>query len=110
VTGWRGSDAESASSARTKTVPRVLKRATPSISGRVRVGSTVRVRHGTWGPGAVKLSYRWLRNGKAIRGATGAKYRLAAKDRGKRISVRVTGKKPGYSTASKTSAAARARR
>lgn len=47
----------------------------------------------------VTLSYQWLRGGKAIKGATKASYKLTAKDRGGRLSVRVTASKPGYQSA-----------
>lgn len=42
---------------------------------------------------------QWLRGGKAIKGATKASYKLTAKDRGGRLSVRVTASKPGYQSA-----------
>ena len=51
------------------------------------------------------LGYQWLRNGVAISGATGSTYKLTATDKGKRITVRVTGTKTGYTTLVKTSAA-----
>lgn len=44
----------------------------------------------------MKLTYRWLRNGKPIRGATKKSYRLTEQDRGTRISVKVTGSKSGF--------------
>jgi hypothetical protein len=55
----------------------------------------------------VTLSYRWLRDGKAISKATSKKYTLVAADRGKKITVTVTGKRSGYFTESETSAAKR---
>ena len=84
----------------------------PRISGTARVGKKLKVRVGSWAPGTVKLRYRWLRNGTAIRGAAAAKamYRLTKRDAGKRISVRVTGSKAYYVTATKVSAAKRVRR
>lgn len=76
---------------------------TPTISGRAKVRSTLTAKAGTWGPAPVKLTYQWLRNGAAIRGATTSRYKLVTADRGKRISVRVTGSKAGYTTLSMTS-------
>jgi hypothetical protein len=51
------------------------------------------------------VKYQWLRNGRAITGATGSSYRLGAADAGGRIQVRTTGTLAGYASASKTSAA-----
>ncbi len=76
----------------------------PSISGTAKVGSRLTASAGTWGPGAVTLKYQWLRNGSAISGATGSSYVLTSSDANRTISVRVTGSRAGYSSASKTSA------
>ena len=103
VTGsLRGySDASRASSA---TVVKLgtLKTASPAVAGAAKVGSRLMVRIGAWTSGAT-FRHQWLRNGKAIKGATKASYTLTAADRGRRISVKVTGSKPGYSTVAKTS-------
>lgn len=77
----------------------------PTVSGTGRVGRVLTAGTPTWGPGTVAKSYRWLRNGAPITGATGASYRLVAADLGKKVSVRVTGTKPGYPTVVRTSAA-----
>ncbi|MFD7073637.1 M4 family metallopeptidase [Nocardioides sp. NPDC059952] len=78
---------------------------TPSISGTRRVGYLLTTVRGEWKPAGVTYSYQWLRNGRAISGATGKTYRLRSIDRGDRIRVRVTGRKAGYYTASRLSAA-----
>lgn len=39
--------------------------------------------------GFTSISYQWLRNGKPIKGATGAKYKITRKDRGKKVSLRM---------------------
>jgi hypothetical protein len=75
----------------------------PKIVGSTKVGGTVTVSVGLWYTG-VQHSYQWLRNGSAISKATSAKYKLTAADKGKKISVKVTGKKLGFQTVSKTSA------
>jgi hypothetical protein len=49
-------------------------------------------------------SYQWLRNGSVVSGATGKTFTLSASDVGRNISVRVTGTKSGYSSATQTSA------
>jgi hypothetical protein len=44
------------------------------------------------------LTYQWYRGGKKISGATNATYKLTTKDKKKKITVKVTGKKAGYTT------------
>ncbi len=63
----------------------------------------MKVSPGDWGVKKVRFSYQWLRNGKPIKGATKASYKLQRADAGKKISVRVTGSKPGYKNKSVTS-------
>lgn len=67
----------------------------PTISGKARYGATLRVDTGTWDAGVV-LATQWLRDGSPVAGATGRAYRLGRRDIGERISVRVTGTRPGY--------------
>jgi len=81
-----------------------LKAATPTLSGTAKVGSTLTAVPGTWSPAPVALTYRWYRSGVAITGASLPSYKLTATDLAKTITVRVTGKKTGFSTISKTSA------
>ena len=56
-------------------------------------------------PTGVKARGQWLRNGKAIKGATKAVYKLAKGDKGKKIAVKVAGKKAGYTSKSVVSKA-----
>lgn len=77
----------------------------PKIKGTVRVGSAVTAQLSSWKPTGAKFSYQWLRNGVAIQGATKAKYTPSSADAGKKLSVKVTGSKSGYQTASKASGA-----
>lgn len=74
------------------------------VSGSVTVGSTLTVSTGTWGPAPVSLAVQWLRDGKAIKGATSRSYRVTASSIGHNISAQVTGTKTGYSPATVTSA------
>ena len=53
----------------------------------------------------VTVKYQWLRNGKAIKKATKASYKLTATDKGRKVSVKVTYSKAGLTTVVKTSAA-----
>ena len=55
-------------------------------------------------PAGVTASYRWLRSGAAIIGATGKNYTPSADDLGKPLSVRVTFTRDGFADATKVSA------
>lgn len=108
VTGRRaGYTTVSRTSAATATVAAgtLTPTPTPTISGTLRRGATLKATAGTWGPGTVSLSYRWYRNGSAISGATSSSYVLTIADKGTRITVRVTGRKTGYTTVTRTSTA-----
>jgi hypothetical protein len=76
---------------------------TPTISGTVKIGSTLTAKPGTWGPAPVALTYAWSVGGVAK--ATTGTYKIAAADAGKTITVKVTGKKAGYTNVAKSSAA-----
>jgi hypothetical protein len=76
--------------------------ATPTISGSAKVGRWLTATIGVWMSGTT-LTPQWLRNDQNISGATGTTYKLKSADRGKRISVRVTATKLGYSPANLTS-------
>lgn len=88
----------------TKVKKATMKAGSPAILGDTVVGARLTVAAGTWSTGA-KLSYQWYRNGKVIKRATHKTYVLTASDRGKRIVVKVTGRKAGYTTASRSSGA-----
>lgn len=78
---------------------------TPRIWGTARVGVRLEAEHTVqWLP-ATSLKYQWLADGKAIRGGTGTSYVPVVGDVKKKISVRVTASKTGYTTAVRTSAA-----
>jgi Flp pilus assembly secretin CpaC len=70
-------------------VPEV-SRDIPSITGTVLVGQTLTGHVGDWS-GNPTFTYRWLRDGVAIVGATAATYELVADDAGTEISFEVTG-------------------
>ncbi|MFC5676380.1 hypothetical protein [Aeromicrobium endophyticum] len=84
-------------------VPSRLSPATPRISGTVKVGRTLRVKVGSWSPRPT-FRYQWFANGRKISSkGTKASFRLTSKQKGQRITVRVTGTRAGYATVSKTS-------
>ena len=70
---------------------------TPKIGGTAKVGNTVSVSNlGAWSPAPTSATYQWYRAGAAISGATKSSYSLVAADRGKKVTVRVVGKRDGY--------------
>ncbi|WP_157635514.1 hypothetical protein [Nostocoides japonicum] len=75
---------------------------TPQISGTPAVGRKLTAVPGTWTPGT-KLSYQWQRNGTAIKGATKKVYPVVAADKGKQLTVTVTGTLKGHPSVSLTS-------
>lgn len=81
-----------------------VNRPAPAITGKKKVGRTLKVAKRTYDAGVGK-SYQWLRNGKVIKGSAAKKasYKLRKADQGKRIQVRVTATKPGFATVVKTS-------
>jgi hypothetical protein len=94
-----------ASAAKTSTKSaKVMQAATPKISGTLAVGSTLKLSRGSW-TSSVSFSYQWVRDGITIPGATRTYYKLTSTDAGKKITVRVTGRRSGYATVALTSAA-----
>lgn len=86
-----------------KSIPRVFTAApTPTISGGTTAGSTLTAKIGTWLPTATR-TYQWYRSGVAIPGATKSSYKLTAADRGASMTIKVTGKRSGYLTTTRTS-------
>lgn len=79
-----------------------LAKKTPSISGTPTVGKALTAVPGSWTSGTT-FTYQWYRNGVAISNAKAATYKLTATDAGKQFSVKVTGVKQGYTTASMVS-------
>lgn len=72
-----------------------LPRDNPTITGSPAVGSTLTAEGTRW-PARLEVSRRWLRDGRAIPGATGATYVVAAADAGHELTVRETGRRPAY--------------
>lgn len=83
---------------------RVLATPAPTLSTAPAVGRSVTARTTGWTSGTT-VTYQWRRNGKPIASATKSSYTPVAADRGAKLTVTVTGKKAGYATASRTSAA-----
>jgi hypothetical protein len=80
-----------------------LRTATPTITGIARVGRTLTASPGRWTSGTA-FRYAWFAGKVRIKGQTARRLVLTRARRGTRITVRVTGIKPGYVRASRTSA------
>jgi len=72
---------------------------TPVVSGTTAVNSTLTATPGVWAPVAT-FAYQWKRAGTDIAGATGSTYVLRPEDADKKLTVVVTGSRPGYSSVS----------
>ena len=83
---------------------------TPTISGTPRVGNTLTAVLGSWSPAPVTLAIQWYRDGKKISGAGEATYLITAADRGAKLSVAVTGTKPGFTADNEKSGSVRVAR
>lgn len=83
---------------------------TVKVSGTPYVGRRLSAVRGTWSPSGIAFTYRWLRDGKTISGATASSYVLRKADKGHRVTVRITGAKAGYTTVSRTAASVAIRR
>lgn len=85
---------------------------TPRITGKDRVKAKVKtlkpgkIRKRLSAPSAV-VSYQWLRNGKAIKGATRATYKVKRADRRKKLRVRIVVTLPGHQPLTVTTAKVR---
>lgn len=77
----------------------------PWLYGVAQVGRTLVGGVRAWGPGDVRLSWQWYRDGVRIPGATGTTYELAAADAGHRIRFGVRGSAPRFETATRLSTA-----
>jgi len=77
---------------------------TPRVLGTPVPGSVLTAAKGVWTP-LTSYAYQWLRNGAAIPGATRSTYRVSSGDVGKQLAVKVTGRRTGYATVARTSAA-----
>jgi hypothetical protein len=82
-----------------------MRASVPRIRGDARIGETLHLVRGDWGP-QPEFSYRWLVDGHAVEGrSTGIAYKVRPQDRGKRITVEVTGRSHGYASVTRLSPA-----
>ncbi|MDM7832347.1 putative Ig domain-containing protein [Cellulomonas edaphi] len=81
-----------------------LVTATPTLNDTTPVvGDVLTASPGTWGPGPVALSYQWLADGRPIADQNGTTLTVTADLVGAVLSVRVTGTKAQYESASEVS-------
>ena len=76
----------------------------PTISGTAKVGKKLTAKVKAWSPTAA-FTYQWYANGKSITGATKSSWKLAKSQKGKKITVKVTGSRANYAAVSLTSKA-----
>lgn len=81
------------------------KTGTASISGVPMVNGTLTASGSGWSPAATSYSYRWMRNGSVIAGATSKTYQPTLADLGTKITVEVTGNRSKYRATSAVSSA-----
>lgn len=81
----------------------ITVRQRPKVEGTARYGKTLKRTVGRYSVGGNTYKTRWLRDGKPIKGATKARYKIRPRDVGHRIRVRVSVKHPGYRTIIATS-------
>ncbi|HEY3547688.1 MAG TPA: hypothetical protein VGK17_16565, partial [Propionicimonas sp.] len=74
----------------------------PTISGTAKVGKKLTARVKAWSPVA-RFTYQWYANSTAIQGATKSIWKLAKGQKGRKITVRVTGSWADYASVSLTS-------
>jgi len=106
VTGTKpGFEAATVTSAATTPIAAgTLVAATPRITGAAKVGKPLTAVPGAWTAGST-LAYQWLADGAVVKGATTTTFKPTTAQVGKRISVKVTGSKTGYTGETRTSVA-----
>ncbi|WP_243847455.1 endo-1,4-beta-xylanase [Microbacterium ulmi] len=77
----------------------------PTITGDTVKNATVKANPGTWSVSGATFAYQWLLDGKPIKKATSATYKISGSDVGRKLSVTVTATVKGAGTASATSTA-----
>ncbi|SHF49477.1 hypothetical protein SAMN05443575_0096 [Jatrophihabitans endophyticus] len=104
VTATRPNYVTASRTSRPARVSGVFVTARPRITGTVATGRTVKAAVGSWSPRPSAYAYRWYADGKAIKGATHARYTIATRFAGRALTVKVTGTRSGYLTARAVSA------
>jgi hypothetical protein len=66
----------------------------PKITGMAKAGATLKVSNGTWSTTPTSYAYSWKVGTKVV--STKSTYKVAAADKGKKVTVTVTAKADGY--------------
>ncbi len=103
-------DSGAGSTATAPVAPGPITAAKPLIRGTAKAGRKLTALPGATAPSGTTLTYQWLRNGKAIKGAVKSTYKVTRRDKGRRLSIRVVRTKPGYTTLARVSKAVKVRR
>lgn len=105
VTGAHGAQTTSVVvAAASSTAPDIITAPrTVQAGGTPYVGRRLTALRGTWSPSGITFGYQWLRDGRVIAGATRSTFVIRRIDKGHRLSVRITGRKAGYTTVVRTS-------
>ncbi len=74
----------------------------PRLTGTNTVGRTLRATTGSWAPGPVTTSYRWLVDGEPVAGATQPRLWLGPRSAGRRVAFTVTATRTGYEPVTRT--------
>ncbi len=105
ITGKRaGYNTESRTSPAVTVAYGTFSMAAPRISGMSYPGATVSAVAPPATPARTTTTYQWKIDGRNISGATSSTFRIPASYDGRKLTVTVTGKRPGVSTKSVTSA------
>ncbi len=105
VTAWTSTTSAAATSAATTVASGSFSRSSePTITGTRAVGKVLTAQRGAWSPSPSSYAYQWRRNGVVIKGATARTYTVTKGDAGRSLSVTVTVRRTGYTTASRTTA------
>ena len=82
--------------------PTAITASNPTISPAATVGTTLYAKSGTWTSGTT-FTYQWLADGAPISGARSFTFVPTSLQRGKQLTVTITGKRPGYVSETRTS-------
>ncbi|WP_424707813.1 carboxypeptidase regulatory-like domain-containing protein [Microbacterium sp. SLBN-111] len=77
----------------------VVNPGAPTIVGTPQVGAPVGADPGSWAPQPIQLAYQWRANGVDIDGAISRIFTPTAEQAGKKLTVAVTGSRPGFESA-----------
>jgi hypothetical protein len=103
VTGTRAGHTTAQRTSSAVTVARgTLSSSRPRITGSAKVGRTLKVKVGSWAP-RPSFRYTWFANGRVVRTTTSPSLTVSRKWTGKKLRVKVTGTRAGYTTRSVTS-------